>query len=149
MFTGRALTLLAVSLLLTIEPLKNDEPQADSKALQGMWTLVSLENNGEAMPENTLKGRKLFFKGDEATFTQSDQVYSHSKIMLDSSKKPKQIDITQTEGREKGKVTKGIYRLEMDKITFCYIYPGEGRPTEFKSEKNAGCILLVYQRDKR
>jgi uncharacterized protein (TIGR03067 family) len=149
MIPKRVFAFLAITLLLGADGPKKDNPGEDVKSFQGTWTLISIENNGEIVPPETLEGRKLIVKADDAVMMQGDDVYSRSKQKLDAAKSPKQIDVTQTEGQEKGKVTKGIYMLDVDNLTICYVYPGDGRPTDFKAGKNSGNILLKFRREKR
>jgi uncharacterized protein (TIGR03067 family) len=149
MMLKRVLGFLAVTLLLGADQSKKDETAEDVKRIQGTWILLSIEKNGELVPAETLKGRMLTVKGDDAVLMQGEEVYSRSKQKLDATASPKQIDITQIEGKEKGKVSKGIYLLEGDDLTICYVYPGDGRATDFKAGKDSGCILLKFRREKR
>jgi len=121
----------------------------DVRKFQGTWNLISIDSNGEVMPPETLKDRKLIVKGDGTVFMEGDQVYSRSTQKLDATTTPKQLDIRQIEGPYKGKLTKGIDTPEGDELTICYVYPGDGRPTDFKAGKDSGRILLKFRREKR
>jgi len=149
MMSKRGFACLIVALLIGADEPKKDETARDVERFQGVWTLLSLENNGESATREALQGRKLIVTRNDSVFIQGDKVYSRSRQKLDATKSPRQVDITQSEGAEKDKVTKGIYVLDGDDLTICYIYPGDGRPTEFKAGKGSGCILLKFRREKR
>ena len=67
---------------------------------------------------------------------------------LDASKKPKQIDITPTDGDEKDKVIHGIYSLEKDELKICIARGDKERPTEFESKEGSGHMLVTLKRAK-
>ena len=69
-------------------------------------------------------------------------------VKLDPSAKPKAMDITGTEGPNKGKTILAIYELKDDTLRICYDLTGKGRPAEFMSKKDAPRFLVVYQRAK-
>jgi uncharacterized protein (TIGR03067 family) len=145
----RGLACFVVAMLIGADEPKKDESAKDVERFQGTWTLLSLENNGESATSEALKGRRLIVTGNESVFMEGERVFSRSTQKLDATKNPRQVDITQVEGDEKGKVTKGIYLLDGDDLTICYVYPGDGRPSEFKAGKDTGCILLKFRRAKR
>jgi len=68
--------------------------------------------------------------------------------MVDVAKKPKQLDITFTDGPDKGKTTLAIYELEDDTYKVCIDVGEKGRPTEFASKKGSGHVLQVLKREK-
>ena len=79
----------------------------------------------------TYLGERLLFKG---------------RYRLAPTQNPKEIDIIATMGENEGKASKGIYRLEKDKLTICYLPPGRDRPTEFKSEAGTEATLVTWKR---
>jgi uncharacterized protein (TIGR03067 family) len=66
---------------------------------------------------------------------------------LDPSAKPKAIDITGTEGPNKGKTIPAIYELTDDTLTVCYNLGGKDRPTEFKTKAGTQLFLVTYKRE--
>jgi hypothetical protein len=57
------------------------------------------------------------------------------------------VDITYTEGPDKGKTFKGIYELDGDKAKFCRAgSPDDDRPTEFKTKADSNGFDSVYKR---
>src|SRR5439155_8681283 len=98
----RTIAVLGVCLLIAAEPAK-DAVKKDMDALQGEWTMVSGEINGEKLPDNLVEGAKRTAKGDETSVIINGQVFMKAKVTLDPSKKPKAIDYKMREGETKDK----------------------------------------------
>jgi uncharacterized protein (TIGR03067 family) len=63
---------------------------------------------------------------------------------LDTTAKPRAIDVTITEGEHKGEKWQGIYSLRGDKLKMCFNKNGKGRPkvfATFKGEENVQYFL--------
>lgn len=65
---------------------------------------------------------------------------------LDPSKSPKTIDMTLTEGPNKGAVMLGIYEIDGDTLKACFDPQGKKRPTEFKSAPGSAHFLNIHKR---
>jgi uncharacterized protein (TIGR03067 family) len=59
------------------------------------------------------------------------------------------MDITGTEGPNKGKTMLAIYELEGDSMKVCYDMSGKERPTEFKTKPGTAQFLAKYKREKQ
>jgi uncharacterized protein (TIGR03067 family) len=59
-----------------------------------------------------------------------------------------ELDITGTEGPNKGKTILGIYEKTGDTLRVCYDLGGKARPVEFKTEKGTLHFLVTYERQK-
>ena len=68
---------------------------------------------------------------------------------LDPSKSPKTIDVTVTEGLNKGAVMLGIYEINGDTLKVCFDPEGKKRPTEFKSASGSADFVNVHKRVKK
>ena len=66
-----------------------------------------------------------------------------SDFSVDSTKEPKEIDMTSGNG-----VSRGIYEFQNDQLRICYGKPGANRPKEFATKPNSDLKLLVLKRDK-
>ena len=121
----------------------------EMKQLEGDWSMVSGEANGQSMPADTVKSGKRVAKDGETTITIGGQVYFKAKFTIDPSKKPKAIDYTMTEGPTKGKTHLGIYELEGGTVKFCFAAPGKDRPTEFTAKEGSQQTLSVWKREKK
>ena len=61
--------------------------------------------------------------------------------------KPALIDLkTVYQGDKSVLLTKGIYAIEGDVLTYCIAGPGQQRPTEFATKKGDGRTLVVLKR---
>jgi uncharacterized protein (TIGR03067 family) len=67
---------------------------------------------------------------------------------IDTSKNPKQMTITGTNGPNAGKTFPSIYKLDGDALQICYDLSGAKHPTEFKSVKETRLYLVNYKRQK-
>jgi uncharacterized protein (TIGR03067 family) len=111
------------------------------KALEGEWVVVGLEADGRKASADEMKGMRWTVRGTEITGTDPDGGGGKMSFRLDPGKSPKEIDLTPLDGREKGKVAAGIYRLEDGRLQVCMRDAG-GRPKEFVSGPGQGLITL-------
>ena len=142
-----ALVLVAACLLLGA-----DAPEAVKKEmaqLEGNWSMVSGERDGQALPDDIVKQAKRMTKDGETTVSIGGQVFLKAKITIDPTKKPKTIDYTVTEGDNKGKKMLGIYELDGDTAKFCIAAPDKERPTDFTTKEGSERTLTVWKRDKK
>jgi uncharacterized protein (TIGR03067 family) len=128
------------------------EPTEDVKKelekLRGTWKWVFMEQEGTKLPEATFKDSRLIIDGDKFLARDPQQTLKGT-FTVSVSQKPKTIDVTFTEGPEKGKSFKGIYELEGDTYKVCLALPGKERPTEFVSKPESGYVLEILRREKR
>ena len=118
------------------------------KKLEGAWVMVSGEEKGQKLSDESVKKAKLAMQGDKHTVkVGKDTIIGTHK--LDPSKKPKEIDAMDTEGPFKGKAPLGIYKLEGDEFTVCFALPGKDRPKEFTTKSGTGEILHVWKKEKK
>src|SRR5947209_2397344 len=57
--------------------------------LEGEWSMVSGESNGQSLPKEAVKGGKRLAKDGETTIMLGGQVYFKAKFSIDPTKKPK------------------------------------------------------------
>ena len=116
---------------------------------QGTWTFESSKTGGKELPAGSLKGLILIFEGDKHTVKKGDEVIQVGTQKLDPSKSPKTIDVTMTEGVNKGAVMLGIYEISRDTLKVCFDPEGKKRPTEFKSAPGSKNFVNVHKRVKK
>jgi uncharacterized protein (TIGR03067 family) len=150
MRTCAAFITAAGSLAVTLGLLAADTPPPDAARkeyarFEGTWRFASIEMEGKQLPGEDVKGSRMVLKGDRFT-VESGPVAYRGTFKVDLGKKPKQIDVTFTEGPEKGKTFRGIYTLEGDTYTVCIGPPGKDRPAEFVSKPGSGHVLEVLKR---
>ncbi len=139
---------IGVSTLVGAED--KDADKKDKDKLQGTWNAVSGESGGKEQAE--AKEHSLIFKGDEFSVKRGDKVLVKGKFKIDSSKKPKTIDMEIAEGSDdvKGKTAEGIYKVEGDGLTWCVDEPGSGnRPKEFATKEGTKTMLVKLKREKK
>jgi uncharacterized protein (TIGR03067 family) len=108
----------------------------DLQALQGEWEVVSAESNGSPPPpEMKIIGSRFAFSGNTLTFLSGKKV----SFTLDSSKRPRQIDL----GRNKQQL--GIYELDGDTLKMC-IGPADDRPKEFSTKPRTDHSFFLLKR---
>jgi len=77
-------------------------------------------------------------KGDKYTVTVGKAV-DRGNVKLNPSAKPQTLDITGTEGPNKGRTILAIYERDGDTLRVCYDLSGKNRPTEFKTKEGTTC----------
>jgi uncharacterized protein (TIGR03067 family) len=115
---------------------------ADHDNIQGPWRIVSVELRGQSLTEK-LKNHKVVFTKDRMTFKDGDKDDGEFNYKLDSTKKPRWIDLD-LKGR--GKIARGIYDLDGDNLKICHPDPEKDRSTAFTSIPDS--ILFVLKRDR-
>ena len=123
--------------------------EKEVRKFQGAWTFESSETGGEKLPAGELKGFILIFEGAKHTVKKGDEVIQVGTQKLDPSKSPKTIDVTMTEGPNKGTVMLGIYEIDGDTLKVCFDPQGKKRPTEFKSAPGSENFVNVHKRVKK
>jgi uncharacterized protein (TIGR03067 family) len=119
----------------------------DGDALQGVWLPSTAEIGSKMFPEEARKAMKLAIKDNQYTVTVGEAV-DKGVIKVNPTAKPKEMDVTGTDGPNKDKTILAIYELDGDTLKVCYDLSGKSRPTEFKTRDAAQLFLVVYKREK-
>lgn len=135
-----AMLVLALSGAVTAAPDKN------RTALEGTWLPATAELAGKPFPDEVRKSIKLVIKGDRYTVTIGEQV-DRGTLKLDANARPRSLDITGTEGPNKGRTIPAIYEESGDTLRICYDLSGKMRPVAFKSEAGTQLFLVCYRRE--
>ena len=123
--------------------------EKEVKKFQGAWTIESSVTGGKEIPAGDLKEFILTFEGEKHTLKKGDEVIQVGTQKIDPSKSPKTIDVTMTEGPNKGAVMLGIYEIDGDTLKVCFDPQGKKRPTEFKSGPGSVNFVNVHKRVKK
>jgi uncharacterized protein (TIGR03067 family) len=135
---------LALLLLLSAAAFAGD---AKEGSLQGTWLPVTAELGGQKFPDEVRKTIQLVVEDDKYTVTVGKGIDRGTvKLMPDAT--PKAMDITSTEGANKGKTFLAIYERKGDTLRVCYDLSGQKRPTQFKTEPGTQLFLVEYKRQK-
>jgi uncharacterized protein (TIGR03067 family) len=116
-------------------------------ALHGEWSMVSLERDGKKFPDFVTKTGKRVVQGNETTITVGGLVIIKATFSVDTAVEPFSIDLTISDGPDKGKKQLGIYELDGGVARFCMSPTGkEERPTEFVTIASDERTLAVWKR---
>ncbi|HZT81649.1 MAG TPA: TIGR03067 domain-containing protein [Gemmataceae bacterium] len=139
---------IAAGLLLAAAAAADEEGKGDKDSLEGTWSLVSVEINKQPLAMEKLKEARLVVKGKDYSFKLGDMRLELTHKMY-PDRKPKAMDMTVTEGPDKGKTLHAIYKLEGDTLTICrHTLLDKPRPTEFATKPDSGLMLIVWKRIK-
>ena len=141
--------LLAASLVASEAP-KGVVDEASLNLLQGDWQVTEQEHGGKKSDKKEIA--KLTLSVEKKAFTTRDagDVKEEAEVTaLAAKEKPYAIDLKVTAGPDRGKVAKGVWRLDSDELRVCVAEPGRDRPTEFKGAEGSGHTLLVFKRLKK
>jgi uncharacterized protein (TIGR03067 family) len=137
----------AVGLLLAADA-NEDAVKKDLKLFEGTWKIVSMELEGMKLPEDQYKDAKLVCKGSDFTYTDIGGTEYKGTFKIDPSKKPKTLDVTFTDGPNKGEVLVAIYEIDETTYKLCAKPMSKDRPTEFSAKQGSGCVLEILKKQK-
>ena len=135
---------LTLALIVACSPVAWSADDKDDK-IEGTWLPSEAELAGKKYPDEIRKTIKLEVKGDEYTVTVGTQP-DRGTCKRNPSAKPKALDITGTEGPNKGKTILAIYERDGDTLRVCYDLSGKSRPTEFSTKEGTKLFLVTYKR---
>jgi uncharacterized protein (TIGR03067 family) len=137
---------IAFALIISCSPAAWGDDAKDD-ALEGVWLPSAAELGGKKFPDEVRKSIKLEVKGDRYTVTVGTQP-DRGTCKLDPSTKPKALDITGTDGPNKGRTILAIYERVGDTLRVCYDLSGKSRPTEFRTKEGTPLFLVEYKLQK-
>ena len=141
----KPVVLLTLVLSFPLAARSGDDKEGDT--IQGTWLPSTAELGGKMFPDEVRKTIKLVVKDDKYTVTVGKQV-DQGTVKLNSAAKPKELDITGTDGPNKGKTILAIYERDGDTLRVCYDLSGKNRPKEFKTKEGTQLFLVTYKREK-
>jgi uncharacterized protein (TIGR03067 family) len=133
--------------ILTLASIQFSAAADADKQLDGTWLATTAELAGNPFPENVTKSITLVIKGDHYKVTVGERPDEGTARLIPDSN-PKAMDITGTEGPNKGKTFLAIYEVKGDALKVCYDLAGKNRPEEFKTKPQTMQFLVTYQRKK-
>jgi uncharacterized protein (TIGR03067 family) len=138
-WTAILLMALSISVISAVPSLAADE--ADAKAIQGNWEIVSAEIGGELFPVEAFNEVQLVLKEGTYKLAIDEGIYK----LLDADGK-KGIDVIGEKGPNKGKTIPAIYEIKGDSMKICYDLAGKTRPSKLETEKGTRQFLATYKR---
>ena len=145
-----ALFLAAAVPLAAAGDAKEEAIKKDRMKYEGVWQVVSLEIDGNKTDEQDAKKITVVNEADGKWRLEVDgKVIARGMSEIDPTMKPKAIDLTGTEGDDKGKTVLGIYEIGDGERKVCYTTAGTQRPDDFSAPAGSGHILAVLKRLKK
>ena len=116
-------------------------------SLQGSWLPTTAELGGRKFPDEVRKSIRLEINDDKYRVTLAGEA-DLGIIKLNPLATPKEMDVTGTDGANKGKTFLAIYERSGDTLRICYDLTGKGRPTEFATKEGTQLFLVTYKLEK-
>ncbi len=130
-------------------PLLAQRSEDGGLRLQGSWTAIRAERDGKIIDD--VVGHQLSFDGGRFQIQTKDgkSLYAGT-VRVTPSAQPAAIDFEHTEGADKGKIWKGIFALDGDRLTICDNAPNveRARPSSFEAKSASGYTLITFVRAK-
>ncbi len=148
---------------LEIKELPAPAQAKDEELLQGVWQVISMEEGGDRVEADKLKEtiRKMTFTFQEkqAQFTvlwdprvpdaaRQQLKDGEGRLVLDTAKNPKTIEITTAKQGGGHGFLRGIYRLDGDRMEVCF-YSDDGLdfPSGFATKRGDRARLMILKRE--
>jgi uncharacterized protein (TIGR03067 family) len=131
----------------------DDGKKADAEKIRGMWKVVSAKETAgfdDNIDVNEYKDSVWTF-GERDFTVKKGKAETKLAYALDPTKKPKQIDLGKDlAGKNENRPFEGIYELDGDKLTICYVIFNE-RPSDFSMAKGIAVVKrqVVLERQKK
>lgn len=127
----------------------DDAAKKELKAMQGTWTVVAAEHDGDQLER--IVGGVMVIKENNFHIKTKSGTELKGDLILNPAKAPKHFDYIHQEGPLKDKTWQSIYELKGDTLKICYAEADseKERPTEFKTLKNSKLLYLELKREKK
>ena len=109
---------------------------------------LEAELAGNKLPDGDLKEFHLTLESGKY-IARNGSTVDRGTLQLDPTVQPKAMDITSTDGPNKGVTLLAIYEFSDDTLRVCYDLSGAERPKEFKTTPDSSLFLVTYRRDQR
>lgn len=118
--------------------------EAKSKGLPvGTWAYESQTIGGKRLSQSSLDPIWVEITPTSFIRCSKEGLHSESQITADPTHKPMEFQLEFTHPvTKKVSNSKGIYKIESDRLWICYDNSGKTRPTEFKSPDGEEQIVL-------
>ena len=149
------LTLLVVGSFVSLgtASTQDDAVKKEREKFQGVWKVVSSEEDTRATPDFIVDALKVEIKGDQITLKGVEDLmerFGKVTFTIDPATTPKILDFKVTAGKDKNNQYEGIYVLKDDELKICAsTRPGGNRPDEFKTAADSNRVLFVLKREKK
>ena len=139
-------SIVALVLTLACSPVLSNRVAA-AEDLTGTWLPTAAELGGVKYPDEVRRTITLVIKDGQYTVSVGTLV-DQGLMKLNDASTPKEMDVTGTDGPNKGRTIHAIYEHTGDTLRICYDLSGDGRPKQFKTEPTSQFFLVTYERKK-
>ncbi len=134
--------------VLLFEPAVFQNKKGAVGEFEGTWVAIKSEFDGKPLNSYLVSKFKVQIEGNIWTslgpFGERQEYY----VKWNTKTDPKEIDLTEKNGQEKGETVYGIYAFDQQVLEVCFSQPGKKRPTEFKTSKGSGQSLHFQKKEK-
>ncbi|MEI8020456.1 MAG: TIGR03067 domain-containing protein [Schlesneria sp.] len=135
-------------ILVTFEREKEDIIKRDLRRIEGTWTVVALETNGNKAGDDDARKLKVVIGADGSWSLNVDgREVAQGTSSIDPTKTPKIIDFKTVVGEDAGKQSLGIYEVGETSMKFCVATSGKERPGDFASLPGSDVLFLTLERE--
>lgn len=117
-------------------------------ALQGPWSAVAIERDGQALPAGMCRTAVRTMHEHEVTIAFGGQVMLRALVRLDPERTPVPVDYQLVGGPTPGAQQLGLFAWRGDDACFCMGAPGGPRPLDFTCAPGSGRTLSVWRRQR-
>lgn len=114
--------------------------------LEGSWTAVSTEIEGNTLPAQLGQSARLLMDGDRFRTESPDATYE-GIFNINVDAEPHQIDIEFIAGPEAGNWNYGIFSSHDNELKICLDMTGRGRPAGFTTTPGSGHAFQIWRRE--
>ncbi len=127
-------------------PKKKTPAQQEAAKLQGTWVIVSIEYDGKKIEGIGDRDLQVVITAETIAWRQRGRTVSEARYKIDTTKSPKQIESTMTQGPQKGKVSTATYRLEGDTLTLSQSRDRKQAAKGFRGRGAAHSVLVLKRK---
>ncbi len=145
---------MVIGLCISTRAAGADEGRLELEMLYGTWEFAGLEVAGTRHPVAALKDFSVTINLQGLSYrfpVNGKMVHVDFTISIDPTAVPKAIDATILKGGHQGRVCRGIYQLDGDKLKIALVdsaSPSQERPAEFRSTPDLKLHIFDLRRRK-
>ena len=114
-------------------------------AIRGTWIPVEAILEGKKLPDEGLEGMVLTIDRDAYSLHAQGSI-EKGTVAIDSAAYPLGMDLTGTDGPNRGRTLRAIYEIAGDWMRICYAIDGPARPARFEASEGERAFLVTYRR---
>lgn len=140
---------LATALMILVVRVGVTEEEKAKTDLTGTYKVVACEKDGKEEDKDRLKGMKVkITKTDITVFDANGKKTMTANFVLNPKEKPWAVELTLTEGENKGDTLTGIIEQADERVRLCVAEKGGKKPTAFKAGEKQKCLVLEKDTEK-